>query len=229
LTATRLGVLGGSFNPVHFGHLRIAQRCREIFELSQVLFVVASVPPHKPPQGLIPFAHRYAMVSLATSGHPDFVPSAAELEPPASSYSIDTLRKLEQQFGVRGKDIYFIAGGDSLMEVAGWHKAEDLLQAYNFIFVMRPGFTAPDLARILPRPTLARVTDLRGLTPDRMRRDLAGAVAAPECRIFPCDVEAPDIASSQIRILAGAAETLGHLVPASVHEYILKLHLYGER
>jgi len=229
LTATRLGVLGGSFNPVHRGHLHIAERCREVFGLSRVLFVVASVPPHKPPHDLIPFAHRYAMVSLATSGCPAFVPSPAELETPASSYSIDTLRKLERQYGICGKDIYFIAGGDSLLEVAGWHNAADLLLAYNFIFVMRPGFTAPDLSGILPPPALARVTDLRGVPPDRAYPDSAEAAAGSGCRIFLCEAEAPDIASSQIRMLAAAAATISHLVPASVNEYILKLHLYGER
>jgi nicotinate-nucleotide adenylyltransferase len=229
LTATRLGVLGGSFNPVHLGHLHIAQRCREIFELSRVLFVVAAVPPHKPQQDLVSFAHRYAMVSLATSGRADLVPSPVELEPPASSYSIDTLRKLEKQYGVCGKDIHFIAGGDSLLEVAGWHNAEDLLQAYNFIFVTRPGFAAPDLSRVLPRPVLARATDLRSTTPDRIHGVIAGGVASEECRIFLCEAGAPDIASSQIRMMAAAAATIGHLVPASVHEYILKLHLYGER
>ncbi len=229
MTVTRLGVLGGSFNPVHLGHLQIAQRCRELFGLIRVLFVVASEPPHKPPQGLIPFAHRYAMVSLATSGHPGLVPSTAELEPPQSSYSIDTLGKLERQYGLRGKDIYFIAGGDSLLEVAGWHRAEDLLQAYNFIFVMRPGFPMSDFSKVVPGAALSRVADLRGAVPDRLCRHVADASAAADCRIFLIEAGAPEVSASQIRIMASTAGDIRDFLPPPVLEYILKLHLYGER
>ncbi len=228
MTATRLGVLGGSFNPVHFGHLHIAQCTREIFNFSQILFVVASVPPHKPAQDLIPLTHRYAMVCLATSGCPGFIPSLVELEPPASPYSVETLAKLERQYGVTGRDLYFIAGGDSLLEVSGWNRSEALLQEYNFVFIMRPGVNPPDLSAILPRAAFARVVDYRGVPSDKLRHRLAAELDAPACRIFLVDAEAPDIAASQIRRLASMGRGIGHLVPAPVDEYISKLHLYGE-
>jgi nicotinate-nucleotide adenylyltransferase len=228
LTATRLGVLGGSFNPVHLGHLHIAQYSRDLFGLSQVHFVVASVPPHKPAQDLIPFPHRYAMASLATSGFAGFIPSMAELEPPASPYSVDTLAKLARCYGTAGKDLYFIAGGDSLRDVAGWHMSEALLMSYNFVFVMRPGISVPDLSTLLPRPALTRVVDCRGSAPNRMQPSLVTKLAASDCGIFLIDAGAPDIAASQIRKLASQGQGIGYLVPAAVHEYILKLHLYGE-
>lgn len=228
MTVTRLGILGGSFNPVHTGHLHIARHCREIFSLSRVLFVVASLPPHKPPQGLIAFTHRYAMVTLATSGQADFLPSMVELEPPASPYSVDTLAKLARHFNVAGKDLYFLAGGDSLQDVSGWHSSESLLLSYNFVFVVRPGVGTLDLNAMLPPAASARVADCRRLDADRLSDRVASELAAPECRIFLIDAGAPDVAASQIRGLIRSGQPIDHLVPAPVRDYILKLNLYGE-
>jgi len=228
LTAQRLGVLGGSFNPVHLGHLHIAERSREVFGLSRVFFVVASVPPHKPLQDLIPFAHRYAMVSLATSGNACLSPSMVELEPPPSPYSVDTLAKLARRYETAGKDLYFIAGADSLLDVAGWHRPETLLKSYNFIFVVRPGVKAPDINAVLPPAAASRVVDCRGIRANRLGRRIAAELAKPECRIFLVDFAAPDVAASQIRRLASSGQRIDDLVPARVQEYILKLHLYGE-
>lgn len=228
MTVTRLGVLGGSFNPVHLGHVHIARCCRELLGLSQVHFVIASVPPHKPAQNLIPFPHRYAMVSLATSGCVDFIPSLIELTPPASPFSMDTLAKLARCHGLTGRELYFIAGGDSLCEVAGWHMSDTLLMSYNFVFVMRPGIRVPDLPTLLPKPALTRVVDCRGSAPDRVQHLLNTGMAASDCRIFLIEAGAPDIAASQIRKSASRGQDIGSLVPAAVHEYIVKLHLYGE-
>jgi nicotinate-nucleotide adenylyltransferase len=228
LTTQRLGVLGGSFNPVHLGHLHVAERSREIFGLSQVLFVVASVPPHKSPQDLIPFAHRYAMVTLATSGNAHLFPSMVELEPPNSPFSIDTLAKLARHFGATGKDLYFIAGADSLLDVTGWHDSENLLMSYNFIFVVRPGVETPDVQAILPLGAASRVIDCRNMDSTRVGRRIAAELAAPECCIFLVDIGAPDVAASQIRRLACLGQSIDDLVPARVQEYIVKLHLYGD-
>ncbi|MGA2261138.1 MAG: nicotinate (nicotinamide) nucleotide adenylyltransferase [Acidobacteriota bacterium] len=228
MAAKRLGVLGGSFNPVHLGHLRIAQFSREVFDLSQVLFVVASAPPHKQATDLIPFTHRYAMVSLATSGVACFVPSLVELEPPTSPYSVETMAKLAHRFGTIGKDLYFLAGGDSLRDVAGWHRSETLLLSYNFIFAMRPGVPVSDFCAALPPMALDRVVDCRGLDLCGLKLRVAAELAEPKCRIFLVDAGAPDIAASQIRLLASVGQRIDHLVPDLVHEYILKLKLYGE-
>jgi nicotinate-nucleotide adenylyltransferase len=228
LGAMKLGVLGGSFNPIHLGHLHIARRAREAFGLSRVLFVVATVPPHKPPGDLIPFTHRYAMVSLATAGSEGFLPSLVEVEPPASPYTVETLAKLAHTFGVTGKDLYFIAGGDSLREVAGWHDSEALLMSYNFVFVMRPGVRALDASAVLMPPAASRVVDFRGVDAALVQRRIAAECEAEACRIFLIDAGAPDIAASQIRKLASLGQSIEHLVPAPVHEYIVKLHLYGE-
>ena len=226
--AIKLGVLGGSFNPIHLGHLHIARSAREAFGLSRVLFVVATVPPHKPPGDLIPFAHRYAMVSLATSGCEGFLPSLVEMEPPASPYTVETLAKLAHTFGVTGKDLYFIAGGDSLRDVAGWYDSEALLMSYNFVFVMRPGVQALD-ARVVLTPAVApHVVDFRGVDAAGIRRRIGAECETEACRIFLIDAGAPDIAASKLRKMASLGLSIEPMVPAAVHEYIVKLHLYGE-
>jgi nicotinate-nucleotide adenylyltransferase len=229
LTAIRLGVLGGSFNPIHLGHLHIARQTRELFGLSRVLFAVACTPPHKVPQEMIFYNHRYAMVSLATSGCQYFLPSPVELEAPVSPYSIDTLAKLARRFGIAGHGLHFIAGGDSLLEVAGWHRGAELLSTYNFVFATRPGFPVTDIQGILPPDAFGRLVDCRGWDSSHVQSRLAAESSSSECRIFLVDVGAPEIAASEIRRRAASGQAIDDLVPALVHEYIQKLHLYGER
>jgi nicotinate (nicotinamide) nucleotide adenylyltransferase len=168
------------------------------------------------------------MVSLATSGFAGFVPSLVELEPPASPYSVATMAKLAQRHGTTGKDLYFIAGSDSLLDVAGWHQSEELLRSYNFVFVMRPGVPASDVCAALPGAAIPSVVDCRDLDLCRLKHRVAAEAAAPQRLIFLVDAGAPDIAASQSRRMASAGRRIDHLVPAPVHEYILKLNLYGE-
>ncbi len=228
VSPARLGVLGGTFNPVHIGHLHIAREIHGIFGLSRVIFVVAGTPPHKPLEDLISFHHRYAMVSLATSGCGFLLPSQIELEPPASPYSIDTLTKLAKQCSVSGNGLYFIAGGDSLLEVAGWHRSQELLSACNFVFVMRPGIPVKDAFAALPQAEASRVVDLRGFAASRIQNELMSLPTSAGSHIFLLDVNAPEIAASQIRRRLTSGQAIDDLVPASVSEYIRKLHLYGE-
>ena len=220
----RIGVLGGTFNPIHFGHLHVAGEIQKIFALSQVHFVVATTPPHKDPGDLIDFTHRYAMVALATSGMASFVPSMIELEPEASSYSVDTMAKLTRRFG---GEVYFIAGGDSLYEVKSWRESEKLLTSYNFIFVLRPG-TAPFHPReVLPEGTVPLLRDFTGMKEDAARRVIRRK--DPANRIYLLDVGAPEISATRIRKLISSGKPVHRMVPRPVCDYIRKLHLYGGR
>jgi nicotinate-nucleotide adenylyltransferase len=222
----RIGVFGGTFNPIHLGHLHIAGEIQKIFSLFQVHFVVATIPPHKAPGDLISFTHRYAMVSLATAGMPSFVPSLIELEPEASAFSIDTMRKLSRWLG-RESVLYFIAGGDSLAEVKSWRESERLLTAHNFIFAVRPGTGRVNPGDVLPAKASARVRDLTGLKRVQMQRAIRQE--SDENRIYIVDVGAPDISATRIRGLASSGKPLHRMVPGPVREYIRKLHLYGGR
>ena len=109
-----VGVFGGTFNPIHLGHLHIACSVQQLFGLSRIYLVVASTPPHKPGLDLAPFLDRYAMVSVALSGSDRLIPSAIELERPASPFSIDTMKKFARRSKSGHDGLYFIAGGDSL-------------------------------------------------------------------------------------------------------------------
>jgi nicotinate-nucleotide adenylyltransferase len=222
----RIGVLGGTFNPVHYGHLHIAGEIQKLFSLAHVHFVVATVPPHKGPEDLVPFMHRYAMVSLATAGIPGFAPSLVELEPQASPFSVDTMQKLARRAGDKSA-LYFIAGGDSLPEVKSWRDGEKLLNSHNFIFAMRPGTRLNNLADVLPPKAAARVLDLTGMSRIRARRTIAQQKSAS--RIYLVDVGAPDISATRIRGLASSGKPFHRMLPGSVREYIRKLHLYGGR
>jgi nicotinate-nucleotide adenylyltransferase len=226
-TVIRLGALGGTFNPIHFGHMHIARSCRQLFSLTQVHFVVASRPPHKASERLIPFEHRYAMVSLATAGIPCFIPSLIELESKASPYSIDTMRKLEHHIRQGNDILYFIAGGDSLAEIKTWRENESLLDSYSFIFVLRSGIYKPNPEDALPRKVLARVRDLSGMKPAQIKKQIAEEEKSGENRIYIVDLGAPDISATRIRAQAGSGNSIRSVVPAAVCRYIKKLHLYG--
>lgn len=222
----RLGVLGGTFDPIHEGHLYVARSVQKIFRLSKILFVVASTPPHKPPKTLVDFAHRYAMVSLATAGEPFFVPSPIELEPDASPYSVDTMSKIARDSGFDTGDIYFIAGGDSLREVRSWRESEKLLTSYNFVFVLRPGFGKGDFREFLPEKAWPLLCDGSRPGAEDIRLQIEENRGGAN-RLFVVDVDAPDISATDIRRLAASGKDFSGSVPDAVNEYISKMQLYG--
>ncbi len=224
----KAGVLGGTFDPIHLGHLHLARHTQRLFGLSQVYFVVACTPPHKRAKTIIPFSHRFAMVSLATAGERSFVPSLIELEPPESPFTIHTLGKLARCDGRRPLDFYFIAGEDSLLDVSNWRQSEKLLTSYNFVFASRPGVEHADASAVLPPKAVSHLRHLRGLAPRQVRRRIKLEEQTSENRIFMIDVAALDISATQIRALASAGKRIDRLVPPSVHEYIQKQSIYGE-
>ena len=201
---------------------------QHILGLSRIYLVVASTPPHKPGLDLAPFLHRYAMVSVALSGSDRLIPSAIELERPASPFSIDTMRKFVRRTGPGRAGLYFIAGSDSLYEVGGWHRGEELLASYNFVFAVRPGVAVDDPRSVLPSRVADRVRDLRGCGVRRIRREAAATERGANA-ILLVDVAAPDVSASQVRSLVADGRSIKRFVPGSVIRYINKLGLYGER
>jgi nicotinate-nucleotide adenylyltransferase len=228
LGVARIGVLGGTFNPIHLGHIHIARSIQALFSLAQVHFVVATMPPHKRPEDLIPFTHRYSMVSLALAGQPSLIPSLIELEPQSSPYSVDTMNKFARRAAKNQDILFFIAGGDSLQEINSWRESKKLLSSYNFVFVVRPG-TKPIVPQdVLPGEAAANVLDLTELGRAQMRRRIADA-GEGRSQIYIVDVDAPDISATQIRNLISSQKSIRRMVPGPASEYIRKLHLYGGR
>lgn len=135
----RIGVLGGTFNPIHMGHLAIAQMAQERFVLEKVIFVPCNLPPHKRVENLAPARDRYHMVRLAIKGHPLFDISDFEVKRRGKSYTIDTLEYLRDIYPPKTK-IFFIIGGDSFPYLETWRRIEDILDLASFIVVNRPGY-----------------------------------------------------------------------------------------
>lgn len=185
------------------------------------------MPPHKPLESVISLTHRYAMVSLATAGVSSFIPSLIELEPQASPFSVDTMSKLARCIAREKSILYFIAGGDSLLDVNSWMESETLLTSYNFVFTVRPRVKVIDVKDILPEKAFARVRNFTGLGRVQIRRRIAQEESSGETRIYIVDVGAPDISATRIRNLAASGKPIHRMVPAPVCKYIQKLRLYG--
>lgn len=201
--AERVGVLGGTFNPVHIGHLLLAQSAIDRFELARVLFIPSANPPHKGAARMLPAEHRFAMLSLAIEGDLRFEASDLEIRRGGSSYTIDTMRSLKQ--GSPGARFHFIMGVDSLLELHLWKNVRDLLALCEFITFERPGFTTDKL-----RP------EQLGLDPPWAERLLANTFRG---RLV-------EVSSSDIRHRVAEGLGIRYLVPPAVEMYIAEHGLY---
>ncbi|MBI5281242.1 MAG: nicotinate (nicotinamide) nucleotide adenylyltransferase [Candidatus Solibacter usitatus] len=153
----RIAIFGGTFDPIHNAHLRIAREAADRFQLDRILFVPSGNPPHKAPGATSPFLHRYRMVELACAADPRFVPSPLE-QSDRKSYSIDTISRVRASLAP-GDELFFLIGGDAFAEIASWKRSASVLAAVEFIVVSRPGYhyPVPPSARVHPLETLALV------------------------------------------------------------------------
>lgn len=222
----RIGVYGGTFDPVHNGHLRVAAAILENFALDQLLFVPAFVPPHKRGQTISAAHHRYAMLALATAHEARLLISTIELEAPARPYTIETLGHLQTQHP--GAQLFFVMGMDSYRDVPLWRAHEQLLTEFSIIVATRPGYRAhaygtENIAAHLAPALQSQVIDLRGgLQP------ATAQLAAPHT--FITDYVTVDVAATGIRQAVQAGQNveknLENLVPPTVADYIAKYRLY---
>jgi nicotinate-nucleotide adenylyltransferase len=196
-----LGVIGGTFDPVHNGHLAIAAEARRKLRLDEVLFVPAGRPYFKNPQGVSPAADRLKMLELALKDRPEFKVSGIEVERQGPSYAVETLAALKSLYGAQ-TEIFFIMGWDSVMALPLWQKPQELLRLARVVAAPRPGFPPPDLSSLEPKlpGILRRVTVLSG--------------------------PLIDISSSDIRQRVKAGLPFGTLVPPEVEDYIWQNRLY---
>lgn len=220
----KLGLLGGSFNPIHNGHLAVASEVRDRLGLDRVLFIPAGDPPHKRNGSLASATDRYEMVRLAIAGTPSFDLSDIEIKRTGKSYSIDTVRALERQFGL-STDLYFLIGLDAFLDVHNWKAPLELLRACRFVVVPRPGQSYRHLASVpllpnLDHDMLAKLD--AGILP---RLDISSA----PCRGVIClPIPLCPISASDIRRRVRNGDTLANLLPPPVESYILRHRLYQE-
>ena len=210
----RLGVLGGTFDPVHFGHLDAADAAHAALSLHQVLFVPSHDPPHRTVDPHATAFHRFALVALAIDGRAGYRASDMELIREGSSYTADTLRALHKA-GWEASQIFFILGADAFAEIATWREFPNVLDAAHFVIVARPGITI--------EAALARTPDLRA----RTRRATAGADMPGTTAIHLVEARTRDISSTTVRQRLAGGQPIDDLVPASVARHIAAHHLYG--
>lgn len=197
----KLGILGGTFDPIHMAHLLIAEISRERLGLDRLLFVPAGDPPHKQKRPKTADDQRQAMVSLAIAGNPAFALSRVDLDRPGPHYSTDTVRLIRKERNLAADRCFFIIGGDSLAELPTWHKPEELIGLCRLAVIHRPGHQ-PDADRLAQKiPGLA----------DRLTW-----------------VEAPllEISGSAIRARVRAGQSIRYQVMDEVRDYIKRHHLY---
>jgi nicotinate-nucleotide adenylyltransferase len=137
----RLALFGGTFDPIHLAHLRVAAEAADKFALDRVLFVTAANPPHKPAGSTTPYEHRHRMVEIACSCDPRFEPSRLE-DREGRSYSYDTIARAQSELAP-GDQLYFLIGADAFAEIGSWYKAEEVLRMVEFVVVSRPGYRYP--------------------------------------------------------------------------------------
>ncbi|MFH0809104.1 MAG: nicotinate-nucleotide adenylyltransferase [Pseudomonadota bacterium] len=211
----RLGLLGGTFDPIHLGHLRSAEEVRETFELDKVLFIVAASPPHKQRGAVAPFPHRFEMTRIALKKTPYFAASNLEDTRGGPSYSVETLRELRRQHDNQA-ELFFIVGLDAFFDITTWREYHELFTLTNMVVISRPGHSWDKL-----RPFLK---DDLGFTNEgeNSYRHVSGL------GVFLQETTPLDVSSTMIRHLVREDRSIRFLVPEPIEDYIRRHHLYTE-
>ena len=212
-----IAIFGGTFDPIHTGHLRAAKAAARRFRLDRILFIPSGTPPHKVHDRLTPFLHRYAMVALACGADRRFVPSL--LEAPKRDgrphYSIETVRRLKKSLGSRDR-IFFLIGADAFLDLPQWKQYRQLFSMVNFIVVSRPGFRSGKVWKTLPQE----------LVPPRGRQGPSQAIRLRRTTVYVLTGVNSPVASHEIRKAVRAGRSVAGLVPPLVEQYISKEALY---
>lgn len=198
----RVGIMGGTFDPIHYGHLVTAEGARCKFNLDQVLFLPSGRPPHKKEERVTTTEHRYMMTVLATLTNPYFEVSRIDIDREGISYTIDTLRILREQYGPK-TELFFITGADAIFEIVGWKDSDEYLEIAHFIAASRPGFSLDELPEATQK-WVGKHTE----------------------RFHMLQIPAMAISSTEIRDRVHSGDSIRYLVPEQVDHYIRRNHLY---
>ena len=194
--------MGGTFDPIHLGHIKVAQVARARSRLRKVIFVAAHCPPHKSIKDITPAEHRFAMVELAIKDIPYFESSRIEMERSCPSYAGDTIKAFKERYGVNWQ-IYFITGLDALLTIINWDRARTYPGLCNFIAATRPGYNRKEIEKNVPVDFLPYITIL--------------------------EEPSLSISSKEIRSRVRAQKPIDDMVPKAVKDYIFKWALYQNK
>lgn len=231
-----IGLFGGTFDPIHKGHIALARAAKERCALGRIYFVPAHLPPHKQHQPIASYPHRYAMVTLATRDDKEFLPSL--LEAPndqawsapvgkkssasqAANYSIDTVRRLKQTLK-KADRLFFLIGIDAFDEIATWHEAEALFRECEFIVASRPGYSLADVANALPESLRPKAAATKPFA----RQPAQGDLILPGVSVHLLEKVHESVSATTIREAVAAQRPLTKFVDSAVAEYIKKMGLY---
>ena len=195
----RVGIMGGTFDPIHFGHLVTAEAARSKFALDKVIFMPSGRPPHKRANIITPAEHRYLMTVLATITNKYFEVSRIELDREGYSYAVDTVREIHKLYGL-DTEVFFITGADAILEILSWKKVEELVNECKFIAATRPGYEKTDLTKKLPEVITSKILTI--------------------------NVPALAISSTDIRLRVQEQKPIKYLLPEQVEDYIYKHKIY---
>lgn len=198
----RIGVIGGTFDPIHYGHLAAAEEARVRVNLEKVLFVVALLPPHKLDEDVTPVEHRLAMVRLGIASNPHFEISLVDVDRPGPSFTVDTISMLQEQWGP-DTELFFVMGLDSLVEVPTWHQPERLIRLCHLVAVSRPRFEVD-------------------------MRQLEASAPGISSRVEIIDMPEVDISSSDLQRRVKEGLPIKYQVPEEVERYIIEHRLYEQ-
>jgi len=213
----KVGLFGGTFDPVHMGHLRAAEEIRECFSLEKVFFIPSALPPHKQSSHVTPPEHRLEMLRLAVDSNAHFDISDYEIKRQSTSYTIETLRYLTET--QTDRDYYFIVGHELFTEIETWKEYRELFTLSNFIVMTRPGFTNNESDEL----------------PLALKSDFSYAKREEKVRIYRnkenkiiafTHIRGFEISSTEVRQLAAAGKSIKYLVPEQVEDYIASNELY---
>lgn len=217
-----VALYGGSFDPIHSGHVAVAEEALRRFHLDRVIFVPSGIPPHKR-RHLAAFSHRFAMIALACANNPRLAVSLAEAGANEQGldvkYSVDTVQSFRRSLKPRGTKLYFITGADQFLGIATWRNAEKLLGLCDFIVANRPGFDSEQLRSAIPPASLASARR-------SARTEGPKHIALRHTAVYPLESVAWDVSATEIRRRVRDHQTISGLVPQAVEDYIRKQGLY---
>jgi nicotinate-nucleotide adenylyltransferase len=215
-----IGIFGGTFDPIHYGHLRIAEEVAEMIDVRKMHFIPAGYPRLRgSPEASL--QHRTAMVGLAIEGNPRFILDEREIRRPGVSYSVESLRELKQELG-EDATLCFVTGADAFMNLASWHRWRELFELCHFIIAARPGHVLTENLDILPQELSAECAPRWVSSVDSLRHATSGMIFIAQTTLL-------DISATVIRARVAAGKSIRYLIPDVALDYIAVNHLYSEK